>query len=130
MNAMRRRLHAVTWFALVAMWALALAPSVSHALARAQGEAGRWAEVCTPQGLQRVTLGDEGPATPATEGAYLAHCAFCGLGGADGAVLPTAAPAGAPDATAGSLMPVAPQALPCTLADWSSPPARAPPGQA
>jgi hypothetical protein len=128
MNALRRRLHTVTWFALVAMLALALAPSISYALARVQGEDSRFAEVCTPQGLQRVPLDADGPAAPVTGGVHLEHCAFCGLGGGDGAALPPAPLAGPAQPLAEAAAPGAPHALPRTLAAWSSPPTRAPPG--
>lgn len=130
MDALRRRLRTVTWFALVAMWALALAPAVSHALAPAGGEVGPWAEVCTPQGLQRVEPGDEGLVRPATEAGVIAHCAFCSLGGGDAAALPVVPLASLPDATTCAGLPGAPQACRCTLADWASPPARAPPARA
>src|SRR5262245_31384367 len=43
------------WLALVAMLALAVLPTLSHALAFARGGAA-WAEVCTPQGMRLVAV--------------------------------------------------------------------------
>lgn len=66
--------------ALVAMLALALLPTVSHALAASRA-AGNWTEVCSPQGLRLSAAGDAGVAgergDPGGAGAHLEHCPFC-----------------------------------------------------
>lgn len=71
----RRQRRAVTWFALVAMLALALMPALSHAVAAVRG-ASVFDEVCsasTPRGTQ--------PGDPAQGMAFghLDHCPFCHL---------------------------------------------------
>jgi hypothetical protein len=88
----RRHLRPVTWLALWAMLAMTLLPTVSHALAFARGDAGRWAEVCTPQGLRLVAVDDAaGPSKGSlpTAAGHLEHCPFCALG-ADAAAPPPA----------------------------------------
>lgn len=59
------------------MLALALLPTVSHALAFAQGGKSAWAEICTPQGMMVVAVesapGDEGIPVAA----HLEHCPYC-----------------------------------------------------
>lgn len=57
------------------MWALALLPTLSQALASATGERA-WAEVCTAQGTRWVALDDAAP-DPASAGVF-EHCPFCG----------------------------------------------------
>jgi hypothetical protein len=111
-EALRRRLSLLTWFALAGVLALALLPTVSHALALAlaggisgiNGINGNsaWAEVCTTQGLKRVAAGtglpmEGGDAPPAPAAGHAAACPFCKLG-ADSPSLPSgpwAAPAAA-----------------------------------
>ena len=91
----RRHRRLTAWIALVAMLAFALVPTVSRALAFANGSA-NWAEVCSPQGIKWVSLaeGDEAPA-PAT--GHLDHCALCGLASDGAAPLPASpAPAALP----------------------------------
>ena len=56
LNTLRRRLPLCTWFAILAMLALALLPTVSHAVAHGQGSRSAWAEVCTPQGMKWVAV--------------------------------------------------------------------------
>ena len=90
MFATRRHRRLTVWIALLAMLAFALVPTLSRALAPAQG-ASTWAEICTPQGMRRVALADGDPApTPASPS--LDHCAFCGLSGDGPAPLPAAQP--------------------------------------
>jgi len=93
-NPMRRHLRPATWLALLAVWALALLPTVSHALAAQRGDA--WVEVCTTQGLQRVELAaaaDDGEAPQQPAGlatGHRDHCPLCQA--AQAALLPPAAP--------------------------------------
>ena len=78
----RPRQRPLTWVALVAMLAMALLPMVSHALAFARGDVGRWAEVCTPQGM-RLALVDAdraaSDAPPVQAASHLEHCPSCAL---------------------------------------------------
>ena len=78
MPTYHRRL--ICWIALVAMWAMALFPTVSHALAAQRG-ANLWTEICTPQGMRQVARLEEGKADPANSPAqatvHLKHCPFC-----------------------------------------------------
>ncbi|MBL8305533.1 MAG: DUF2946 family protein [Rubrivivax sp.] len=62
---------------------LALAPSVSRALAFAAGE-GRWGEICTAQGARLVSLEERGDTAPLAS-ASMDHCPFCMFGAGDGA---------------------------------------------
>ena len=70
----------ICWIALLAMWAMALFPTVSHALAAQRG-ADLWTEICTPQGMRQVALPEEGQADPASSpvqaAGHLKHCLFC-----------------------------------------------------
>lgn len=92
------------WFAIVAMLALALVPTLSRALALAgTGSAG--AEVCTPQGMKRVPqaedpTGDSTPATPSLD-----RCGLCLLASAGAA--PPPAPPAVPVAPHGASVPAA-----------------------
>ena len=90
-NALRHRLRPCTWLAILATLALALLPLISHARAPV-GQPG-WAEVCTPQGLQRVARVDavgDPPATPVGAAGHFEHCPYC----APGVAIP--GPPGAP----------------------------------
>ncbi|MFM9916663.1 MAG: DUF2946 domain-containing protein [Rhizobacter sp.] len=66
------------WIALIAMLALALLPTVSHALASWRGQS-PLTEVCTPQGSRQVTpdADPSGQGAPASVGLHLEHCPFC-----------------------------------------------------
>jgi hypothetical protein len=66
----------------VAVLALALLPTLSHALAHLQGERAPWAEVCSAQRGPRVVAGTEGGA-PLAGHAAIEHCVWCSLSGAD-----------------------------------------------
>ena len=125
---LRRRRQAFAWFALVAMLALALLPTVSRAMAFAQGGGGAWAEVCTPQGMVRVALDDAPGATPAPAqaGSMLDHCHFCGLA-SQAAGMPPAPPLLPPVQTADSLVPPLWLQAPHTLFAWRSAQPRGPP---
>ncbi len=111
------------------MFALALLPTLSHALAHARGGASAWAEVCTPQGVRLVALDSEraaDPAAPVQAAGHLEHCPFCALG-ADTVALP---PAPAPDVAmpAGrALLPPLFLQAPRTLFAWRSAQPRGPP---
>lgn len=77
------------------MWFGALAPTVSHALA-ASGST-TWAEVCTPQGMRRVSLADDSAAQPeetkSPVAGLLDHCPYCTLNHEGSAPPPALSPA-------------------------------------
>lgn len=86
------RRHPLIWLALAAMLALALLPTVSHALAHARGGTAFWADVCTPRGLSRVvwapfTAGRDAAPLPSAD--RLERCPLCTLA-ADHPGLPSA----------------------------------------
>jgi hypothetical protein len=91
--AARRHRRLTVWIALVAMLAFALMPTVSRALAFAQGGS-NWTEICTPQGMQWVSAdGERTDAPPDGTPARADPCHFCQLAQAGGAPLPATAPA-------------------------------------
>lgn len=116
------------------MLALAMLPTVSRAMASAQGDGSGWIEVCTAQGMMRMALdgatGDlpSGPVPPGSASGHLDHCPYCSLT-AQAVGLPPAPPL-APDlsACAGHLPPLFLLA-PRTLFAWSSAQPRAPPAE-
>lgn len=86
MQAVRRLFRQATWLAICAMLGLALAPTVSHALA-ASGPGSPWAEICSVAGGKVVVADAAG--SQADAGAHLGHCPLCGqIGSAP--VLPSA----------------------------------------
>ncbi|MBL8347401.1 MAG: DUF2946 domain-containing protein [Rubrivivax sp.] len=125
MGSLRLRLRPATWLALIAVLALALAPTVSRALAFAHGEAA-WAEVCTPLGLKLQAVADAGEEAPAAHLGQLEHCGFCGLS-TGAAPLPVTASADLPSATAAEALPALFLQAPRTLFAWLSALPRAPP---
>jgi hypothetical protein len=116
------------------MLALAMLPSVSHALSFARGGGGSWAEVCTPQGMRLVAVEQAvDGSTPATDSAplqaagFMEHCALCALA-ADQPALPTPAAAAAVPLNPGShALPPAFLHGPRTLHVWRSAQPRGPP---
>lgn len=76
------RRHPQIGLALAAMLAMVLLPTLSHALAWVRGDAAGLAEVCTTQGLRRVTgaqaAADRG-AAPLKAAGPLEHCPLCTL---------------------------------------------------
>lgn len=79
MFTVRTRQRGFVWLALWAMLAMALLPTVSHALAASQGGADRWTEVCTPQGTQWVSLDGQpaGDAVPQSVAGHMVDCPYC-----------------------------------------------------
>jgi Protein of unknown function (DUF2946) len=118
----------MTWFAVAALLGLALLPTVSHALAWAQGGRTVWAEICTAQGPRLVAIDDAaaGQDSPATSAAHLEHCPFCAQ--ASAVAGPPPAPITVPVVPAERTGPPARFfAAPHTLFAWSSAQPRAPP---
>ncbi len=111
------------------MLALALLPSLSHALAHARGGDSAWAEVCTPRGMRLVALDADGatdPAAPVQAAGHLEHCPLCALG-ADTAALPPAPAADLALPAGASLLPPLFLLAPRTLFAWRSAQPRGPP---
>ncbi|MBL8324268.1 MAG: DUF2946 family protein [Rubrivivax sp.] len=133
-----RRFTLGAWMALTAMLALAALPTVSRALAFADGDL-RWAEVCTASGMKLApvaVLGDVAPSTgdttilpgddgPAMGSSHLEHCSYCGFSGG-AAPLPAAA-ASVVTAPALHLPPALFLQAPRTLFAWRGAQPRAPP---
>lgn len=129
---MRHRLRRLCWIACLAIFGLALVPTLSHAFAHAQGQS-VYTEICTPQGMKRIALGDDGSgpldAAPAAAASHLDHCPLCGLG---------SSPPLAPSSAAIRLAPLAlSQPVPALflhaprpLFAWAAAQPRAPPAQA
>ncbi len=137
MFALRPQLRPLTWIALVAILALALLPTLSHAWAHVRGQgAGGWAEVCTTQGPQRIAVDADGkladttiePAADPAGALHLQHCPLCVLS-LDVPLLPPAAPAALPLALASAAPPAAFLHAPHTLHAWRSAQPRGPPSR-
>jgi len=90
------RRHPLIWLALVAMLAVALLPTVSHALAHARAGAPAWAEVCTPQGLSRVAWASAAgrDTVPLQAAGHWEHCPLCTLAADHPSLPPAPAQAG------------------------------------
>jgi hypothetical protein len=104
--------------AFIAIFALALLPTVSRLLAHASGNSA-WAEICTPRGVKQA---------PAPAGAHLDHCPLCGLAGS--ALAPPPAAAQATALMPSRAMPALFSAAPLPLHAWAAQRARGPPMQA
>jgi hypothetical protein len=125
------------WLAFVAVLALSLLPTLSHALAHTQSRGdGGWAEVCTPQGPQRIAvdaagkLADTVVNSPSGDAAMAAaqqpHCPMCALA-ADLPMVPLARPSVLPPAPSGDGPPAAFLHAPRSLHLWLGAQPRAPP---
>lgn len=124
---MRQRLRRLSGIAMLALFGLVCAPTISHALAHAGSSA--WTEVCTPQGMKLVALDERGapdPTAPPTSTiSHLDHCPLCGLGAS---ALPPAPPV--PTAALDGPRQHLPRLFllaPRTLFVWAAPPSRGPP---
>jgi hypothetical protein len=103
MHVFRRQLQRLAWIALVAVFGLALAPTLSHAL-HANDRANPFAEICSAAGAKpaQAPPGD----MLSTPGQHLAHCPLCAqAGGAPG--MPSARTAFAPPGTISAALPPA-----------------------
>ena len=133
MSKLRRHLTLPTWFALLAIWALSLVPTVSHLREAAAPDGSLRAEICTPQGLRWVTLvaADDSAATAANApaeaptAAHTDHCPLCRLQH-DAPLLPVVAAVAEP-ATGPAFVPSLFLRAPHTLHVWRSAQPRGPP---
>jgi hypothetical protein len=87
--ARRSSLRRVAWLALLAVLAMGLLPTVSHALALKRGGSA-WAEVCTPQGMRLVAVDSDDSPAPLQASGHLEHCPLCALQGMDASAPPPA----------------------------------------
>ena len=108
------------------MLAFALVPTLSRALAFAQGGGPAWAEVCTPQGTKWVSAADADTDGAPAQALPLDHCSFCPLAGA-GLAPPPAVPPIASLPLRGAEPPPLFLHAPRTLHAWASAQPRAPP---
>jgi hypothetical protein len=125
-NLLRHHFRPALWLALVAIAAMALLPTLSHAMAHVAGGVGSgFTEVCTPQGMKLVALND-GETAPDSAALQLEHCPWCT--GALGDIAPAPALQGAGLQPAGTLL-LPPLFLhgPRTLHAWLLANPRAPP---
>lgn len=113
MESVRRLFRQAAALALVAMLGLALAPTVSHALAAQLASAQPWSELCSADA-------DGDP------GARLAHCPLCAQPGHSPA-LPTAAQSPGPTLAAAGDAPAAAPSVERLAFTRVVPPSRAPP---
>ena len=121
------QLRSICWLALLAMLALALLPSVSHAIAASRSKAS-WGEICTHQGVQMVAQGDAENPAPITDAiiGHMESCPFCGLS-AGTLAMPPAPLTAAKLAITGMAPPKLFLHAPRTLFAWRSAQPRAPP---
>ncbi|MBP7523008.1 MAG: DUF2946 domain-containing protein [Leptothrix sp. (in: Bacteria)] len=126
MLTLRHHLRRLSWIALLAIFGLAIAPTISRAMSAGGGNSA-WAEVCTPQGVKVVAaMASQGDApAPQAGGLHLDHCPLCGLG-AD-APLPQAPRAHEVEPGPGDAVPVLFLRAPRPLFAWAAAQPRAPP---
>lgn len=130
MNTARRHLRFATWLALLAIAALALLPTLTHALARSAGVGGNgFAEVCTPQGMKLVALAD-GETAPSSAALHLEHCAYCTSACAVVDLPPASLTLALPAVAGLTLLPPLFLHAPRTPHAWASANPRAPPAHA
>ena len=121
-----------SWVAVLAILLNAMMPTLAQALVADKGEGSAWVEVCSAQGISRVSAGtDAGLSTQEAQDApgpaQAAKCAYC-LVHADSFALPPAMPE-APrllQPVTGHLLPIAQRPMQ-SRALWALPSVRAPP---
>lgn len=133
MNTLRPHLRRLSTIALLAIFALALMPTLSRLLAHSTGNSA-WVEVCTPQGLKQLAVADDGvtvkPVSPAMLGlSHLDHCPLCGLGSAVPPLPPALATWALPEGAREGPPPLF-AAAPRPLFAWATARPRGPPTQA
>lgn len=90
LNLIRHRLQRLSWIAALAIFGLAVVPTLSRALAHADAVAMAVAEVCTMEGMTTSAPGETG--VPAAQGGHGEHCPLCSLSGGVAGLLPAQAP--------------------------------------
>ena len=125
-TALRHRCQRLSLVAFLAIFGLAFAPTISHALAHGGGSA--WSEVCTPQGTKLVTAADGSSdgGQPATTLDHMTHCPLCGLSATPFAV-PVVAPVSIEPAGLSHLLPTLFLSAPRPLFAWAASQPRGPP---
>lgn len=127
--AMRLRRAArvpLSWIAILAIVASALAPAISHALSGSRSQS--WVEVCTSLGSKWISadaVGDELAPDPLDELAF-SHCVYCSLQ-ANSPGLPPSPVADAAVRREKSPRPESSSATPGTAQGWHRAQPRAPP---
>jgi len=123
-QTVRRLFRPATWLAILAMLGLAIAPTISHALA-ASGPGNPWAEICSAASGQAVAAADA-PGRQSDAGAHLGHCPLSGhLGNAP--TLPSWPSTGCAAAGQAEAAPALFAAAPRPLSAWAAAQPRAPP---
>lgn len=113
--------------AFLAIFGLAFAPTISHALNHARGDS-VFNEICTSEGMKQVAVdaADPGEGSGAPSLNHLEHCPLCGLS-ACGMAMTSQPPALAEPANLRHLQPALFWHAPRPLFAWASDRARAPP---
>lgn len=135
MHRLRAFRRFLSWLTLFAVLGGAMAPTISHALAR--GKAGQgWLEVCTAQGIRLVSM-DVGTQASTSEHekqgqqapphAFLEHCPFCVPHGGSVALPAIPEIAFALPATVSAYYPPLYFSAPRSLFVWATANPRAPP---
>lgn len=124
MRALRAHRQLPTWMAALAILLASLAPSLSHALGRAQ--AGSWNEICTAQGSKWIAEKSDGSPSAPTASHVFEHCAFCSVHAPGLGLPPTPELRPLPIEGHGEFPPAF-YAAPRTLHAWVSARPRAPP---
>lgn len=118
------------WIACFAILLVALAPSISQAVANAKQESGSgWAEICSVAGIRFVQVDDDGAADGKSGGKamQMEHCAFCSTH-AGSVGLPPASPVLPLLVASGTaIFPALYYRSPAPLFIWSAAQSRAPP---
>lgn len=110
--------------AFLAIFGLAFAPTISHALNHAQGNS-VFTEICTPEGMKQMAADPaEGSGAPSLN--HMEHCPLCGLA-AGGMAMTSPPPALVEPAALRHLQPALFWHAPRPLYAWASDRARAPP---
>ena len=114
------------WIAILAILLSALAPTVSHALANAEGSVVTM-EICTANGYQVVKVSASGNDKAPTSSKHgMEHCAYCTTGGSSPAIMGSS-PAVLAVVAGRDVYPPLFYAAPHALHVWSSASPRAPP---
>ncbi|MBK7617208.1 MAG: DUF2946 domain-containing protein [Vitreoscilla sp.] len=130
LHQLRYRLRRLSSIAMLAIFGLAFAPTISHALNHARGDS-IFNEICTPEGMKQMSAdtADQGDSSGPPALNHMDHCPLCGLT-AGGMVMAVASPALAEPSNLSHLLPALFLHAPRPLFAWASVQARAPPGLA